>query len=350
MIKTFYTFVFTTILLTQSAFAQYCSGTLLKTAATGTFTDGSGTGNLYANNSNCQWLIQPVGAATITLDFIGVFDLELYNCSDKIIIYDGSDTSANILGIFCGNANLTPPAGVTSTGGSMLVRFTSDGSYNNTGWEVSYTSTTTPPVYCSGSTTLTQPSGNLDDGSGSDNYSDNADCIWYIEPLNASSISLTFTAFNIQGGMDFVKVYDNSGYTPVQIGSFSGSTIPSVVTLTGGYMAVEFTSNASVTNLGWAASYTSVSTTGIVDKDLLSSVTIFPNPFHQTATLQFSVPEAEACELIMVDIVGKVVKNIAIPPLTSSLVIDAKSLPIGMYFYTISKNNMLIHNGKMIVE
>lgn len=349
MIKTIYTFVFTTILLTQSAFAQYCSGTLLKTAATGTFNDGSGTGNNYADNSNCQWLIQPVGAATITLDFIGVFDLELYNCSDKIIIYDGSDTSATVLGTFCGNANLTPPAGVTSTGGSMLVRFTSDGSYNNGGWEVSYTSTTAPPVYCSGSTYLTQPSGTFEDGSGSDNYSDNANCIWYIEPLNASSISLTFTAFNTQGGMDFVKVYDNY-YTPVQIGSFSGSSIPSVVTLTGGYMMVEFTSNASITDLGWAASYTSVSTTDIVGKELLGSVAIYPNPFHQTATLQFSVPEAEACELIMYDIIGKVIKNISIPPLTSSLVIDAKSLPTGMYFYTITKNNMPIHNGKMIIE
>jgi|GEM_PF-5152802 len=464
MIKTLYTFVLATVILTQSALAQ-CSGTtMVLNPASGTLSDGSGAGVNYADNLNCFWLISPAGAGSVSLTFTAL-DLELYQCSDKVRIYDGSDTLAPLIGTACGT---TLPGTITSTGGTMLIRFTSDYSYEGAGWDASYTSTiappvycngnttltsasgsfddgsgsanygnnasctwliqppsatsitlsfsafnteagqdfikvydnstspatqigsysgstipsaltlssggsmtvefttnnsitdlgwsasytstVAPPVYCSGSTTLTSASGSFDDGSGASSYSDNANCSWLIQPANTTSITLSFSSFNTQGGMDFVKVYDNSTNPPTQLGSFSGSTIPSPVTLTGGAMSVQFTSNNSGTDLGWAASYTSVNFTGIAGNDLNRAVTIFPNPFHETATLQFSVPEPEACELIMYDIVGKSLKKIIIPPFTASFIIDAKLLPNGMYFYCLSKNNLLIHTGKMIIE
>lgn len=461
--KTFYTFLFASLLFTQSAFAQFCSGTTTLNTASGSFSDGSGTSN-YADNTDCFWLISPAGAGTISLTFTAL-DLELYNCSDKVKIYDGYDTLANLLGTACGN---TIPATITSTGGAMFIRFTSDFSYNNGGWDASYTSTTAPPVYCNGNTTLTAASGSFSDGSGSSNYSDNsnctwliqppaatsitltfntfnteagqdfikvydnssspptligsysggsipspvvlssggamivefttnnsiqdlgfsasytstvappvycsgtttltaasgslndgsgtsdysdnANCTWLIQPANTSSITLTFSAFATQGGMDFVKVYDNTTSPASQIGSYSGSSIPAAVTLPAGAMKVVFTANGSVTDAGWDASYTSVSFTGIADKDLNKAVRIYPNPFHQTATLKFASPEPDACELVMVDIVGKSLIKMTIPPFTPSVIIDAKSLPNGMYFYSLSKNNLLIHTGKVIIE
>ncbi len=464
MIKTFYAFVLTTVMFIQYASAQ-CAGTpMVLTQASGTFSDGSGPGVNYADNLNCYWLISPTGAGTVSLTFTSL-DLELYLCSDKVRIYDGSDTLSALIGTACG---VTLPGTITSTGGTMLVRFTSDYSYEGAGWDAaynstaapavycsgnttltapsgsftdgsglsnysdnasctwliqppaatsitltfsafstqagqdfvkvydnstgtpvqvgsysgnsipsavtlpsgnsmiveftsntsgtdlgwaaSYTSTEAPPVYCSGTTTLTSVSGSFDDGSGSSNYSDNADCTWLIQPINTTSITLSFSSFNTQGGMDFVKVYDNSTGTPSQIGSYSGSSIPSSLTLPGSAMLVKFTSNGSVNDLGWAASYTSINTTGINDIYLRGSVTIFPNPFHQSATLQFSAPEPEACGFIMYDILGNSLKKIEIPPFTSSIVIDAKSLPNGMYFYCITKNNLPIHTGKMIIE
>jgi hypothetical protein len=139
MVKIIYTTLFVTCLLfSSSVVAQYCN-----------------------NNTDCSWRISPPGAGTITLSFTGVFDLELYNCSDKITVYDGADTTANVLDVLCGNSNLTPPAPITSTGGQMFVRFTSDVSYNNAGWNASYTTTIAPPVYCSGQSTLNAASGNL---------------------------------------------------------------------------------------------------------------------------------------------------------------------------------------------
>ena len=461
--KTIYTLIFTVILFSQSVFAQ-CTGTTTLNAASGSFSDGSGPGAEYVENLNCYWLISPAGAGTISLTFTAL-DLELYQCSDKVRIYDGSDTLSNLIGTACGT---TIPGTITSTGGTMLIRFTSDVSYNGDGWDASYTSTTAPPVYCSGnttfttasgsftdgsnsanysnnssctwsiqppaattitltfsalnvengqdfirvydnstspplqmavfsgstipspivltggdmlveftsnssgtdlgfaasytstvappvfcsgSTTLTAVSGSFNDGSGTDNYSDGADCTWLIQPINTTSITLTFNDFSTQGGMDFVKVYDNSTSPATQIGSYSGNSIPAQLTLPASAMKVHFTSNGSVTDLGWSASYTSLNVTGIADKDLnKANITIFPNPFHQTATLKFSVPEADASELIVYDVLGKSLIKMAIPPFTPSVVIDAKSLPNGMYFYSLSKNDLLIHTGKLIIE
>ncbi|MES2593470.1 MAG: CUB domain-containing protein [Bacteroidota bacterium] len=466
--KLLYSIVLATILFTQSASAQYCAGTVLKTTASGTFSDGSGASN-YGDDSDCSWLIQPAGAGTITLTFVGVFDLELWQCSDKITIYDGNDTLAGVLAVLCGNSNLTPPAPITSTGGVMLVRFTSDESYNNAGWDASYTSTIAPPVYCSGSTTLTTPSGAFSDGSSSSNYGNNANCSWLIEPVNAASITLTFSALDLENGFDFVKVYDNStfpatltgsysgntvpaaitinsGYMLVEftsnntttapgwaasytstlpppvycsgsvnftapagsfddgsgtdnygndadcswfiqpanaatitltfstfntqggqdvvevyneatsppslLGAFSGSAIPSAVTLNGSSMSVHFTSNSTTTDLGWAAAYTStaVSASGINEHSLNNAVSVYPNPFHNTAVLQFSAPEKEECELTVCDIYGKAVKKMIVPVAATSLTLDASMLPNGMYFYYISKKNTTFHTGKMIVE
>ena len=461
--KTIYSFVFATILLTQSAVAQ-CSGSpMVLNPASGTFSDGSGANN-YADNLDCSWLISPAGAGTISLTFTAL-DLELYNCSDKVLIYDGNDEFAPLLGTVC---DVTMPGTITSTGGLMYIRFTSDVSYSAAGWAVSYTSTQAPPVYCngnttltaasgsftdgssssnysdnsnctwliqppaatsitltfsafnteagqdfikvyddssspptligsysggtipspvvlssggamlveftsntsitdlgwaasytstvappvfcSGSTTLTAVSGSFNDGSGTDNYSDGAYCTWLIQPANTSSITLSFSDFSTQGGMDFVKVYDNSTSPATQIGSYSGTSIPASVTLPGGAMKVVFTANGSVTDLGWSASYTSLNFTGIADKELNKAISIYPNPFHQTATLKFSAPEAEACEFIMYDVLGKSLIKMVIPAFTSSVVIDAKSLPNGMYFYSLSENNMLIHTGKVIIQ
>ncbi len=113
---------------------NFCSGTTSLTAATGTFTDGSGASNQYANNADCSWLIQPPGASSITLSFTD-FDTEFGY--DGIIVYDGPDASSPVLGEFTGT---TIPAPVTSTGGSMFVLFLSDEALRADGWTANYTS------------------------------------------------------------------------------------------------------------------------------------------------------------------------------------------------------------------
>jgi photosystem II stability/assembly factor-like uncharacterized protein len=109
-------------------------GPAMLTAASATFTDGSGTGD-YLDRSDCRWLIEPPGAAAVTVSFLQ-FDTELDY--DFVRIYDGNSTTAPLLGLFSGNS--LPPQ-VTSTGGRMLVQFESDETITASGWEITYTST-----------------------------------------------------------------------------------------------------------------------------------------------------------------------------------------------------------------
>ncbi|MDR2834683.1 MAG: hypothetical protein LBV69_00580 [Bacteroidales bacterium] len=65
-------------------------------------------------------------------------------------------------------------------------------------------------IILSGTTELTAQSGTFTDGSGSNNYANNTNCSWLIQPSNASSITLSFSAFNTETGYDGVIVYNGA--------------------------------------------------------------------------------------------------------------------------------------------
>lgn len=237
--------------------SSYCTGvTTLNTSDYGTITDGSGTNN-YCNNSNCSWLIQPPQATSVTLNF-SAFDLEQASSDgnsiyDAVEIYDGSSASATLLGRFSGN-NI--PSSVTSSGGSMFIRFYSDVTNAFQGWTANYTSTQN--TYCNGTaSTLTAPSGTFTDGSGTNKYANNSNCSWLIQPPSATSITLSFTSFDTELNYDGVIVYDGADSSAPILNQFTGSTIPSTLTSTGGSMYVVFLSDESLRANGWNASYTS---------------------------------------------------------------------------------------------
>lgn len=233
--------------------SAYCSGTTNLTALAGTFSDGSGSNN-YQNNADCKWLIQPPGATSVTLSFTS-FDLELsspdgQSIYDAVEVFDGTTVAAPLLGRFTGNS--LPPS-LTSTGGSILVRFYSDFSVVKQGWDASYTSAT--QGYCSGTTIFTSASGSFADGSGANQYVENADCNWLIRPANATSIVLNFNSFETEQNYDGVIVYDGDNVFAPVLGVFTGTTIPPQVYSTGGSMLIRFISDESINASGWAASY-----------------------------------------------------------------------------------------------
>jgi Zn-dependent metalloprotease len=311
----------------SSTGSAHCTGTTnLNTSDNGTITDGSG-GNNYCNNQNCMWLIQPPQATTVTLNFTS-FDLEQASTDgqtiyDAVEIYDGTTTSATLLGTFTGN-NLPPS--ITSTGGSLLVRFYSDLEENKQGWAAYYTSTQNS--FCSGNTNLTAQSGTFSDGSTTNQYSNNSNCSWLIQPTNATSIILSFSAFSTESNNDGVIVYDGANNTASVLGQFSGTTIPASVTSTGGNMYVEFLSNPSVRGQGWTANYTSTITTGIDEKLLKANFNVYPNPTNGIFTIKsgFEIPAS----LEVLDILGKkVLKTFQITKGVNE--IDASELSKGIY-------------------
>lgn len=108
---------------------------------------------------------------------------------------------------------------------------------------------------CTAGTVLSAWNNNIGNYIQNSNYGNNENCVWLIHPTGASQIDLNFEFFGTQANADFVKVYDGQNTSGTLLGSFSGTNLPPSVTASSGYMYVVFTSNSSVTNIGFQANY-----------------------------------------------------------------------------------------------
>jgi Zn-dependent metalloprotease len=311
------------------------SGPNLITNDYGIITDGSGSSN-YCNNQDCSWLIKPDQATSITLNF-EEFDLEETSSDGKTIydaveVYDGSTTSSKLLGRFTGNS--LPPT-ISTSGGAMLVRFYSDLEVNLTGFKASYTSTQNS--FCSGTTTtLTAINGSFSDGSSTNKYANNTSCSWLIDPPNASTITLSFTAFNTESDNDGVIVYDGKDNSAPLIGKYSGQGIPAPVTSTGGKMLIEFFTDPALREDGWNANYTSTIATGIGRSLIMPNIKLYPNPTNGLFNVQSEFKENAALDIL--DVLGKqVLKTFEINK--GSNQIDASDLNKGVYLIKFKFGN-----------
>ncbi|MBL4707680.1 MAG: T9SS type A sorting domain-containing protein, partial [Flavobacteriales bacterium] len=228
-----------------------CQPNTVLTANTGGFTDGSVNGASYLNNTDCEWLIQPTASNVAVRLTFGRFNTAI---NDSLIIYDGTTTSAPVLATYTANSVVNP---VTSSGGSILLKFKTNSTATANGWFVNYNTQTRP--YCGGLTNLTSPTGSFDDGSGTADYVQNSTCSWLINPPGVISIDLDFTYFVTQSNFDFLRAYDGVDNTAPLLASFSGSTTPPTTTAISGNMFVEFITSNQNNTAGWNATYTSTS-------------------------------------------------------------------------------------------
>jgi N-acetyl-anhydromuramyl-L-alanine amidase AmpD len=104
------------------------------TTATGTFTDNGGSTGDYTNDVRSLTLIKPTGATSVTLNFTS-FSTEAG--WDYMFIYDGSTTSAPLIGQYDGTSS---PGIVSSSGNALLVEFRSDCATVEAGWVANWTS------------------------------------------------------------------------------------------------------------------------------------------------------------------------------------------------------------------
>ena len=114
----------------------------------------------------------------------------------------------------------------------------------------------------SGCGILTGAAGNFSDGSGANNYGDNANCKWMIAPPRASQVYIKFKDFQTESCCDSVRVWQcldtscsgNATLLSTLQGSYPNGA---VVTSTTGYVLVQFTSDFSVTSAGFQAHWSS---------------------------------------------------------------------------------------------
>ena len=104
----------------------------------------------------------------------------------------------------------------------------------------------------------TAASGNFyDTGGAAGNYADDERYLTLIAPTGATTVTLTFTAFNIENNWDYMYIHDGNSLASPIIGTYTGTNSPGTVTSTGGSLLIEFRSDCSTTSSGWAAAWTS---------------------------------------------------------------------------------------------
>ena len=264
------------------------------TVANGSFEDGSSLRLNYDPNSNCTWLIDPADSVnTISLSFIS-FDVDP---SDSLYIFDGADDNAALLGAFSGNSL---PPGVNSTGGKMFLKFITDASAEAAGWVAEFHSVY--PQYCSGTATLTTPTGTISDGSGNNNYNNNAICKWKIQPPYATDLTLTFTDFDLEEN-DELLVYA-TGSSTILLATLTGNQLPDPIVSPTSALLLMFKANGYDPAGGFDGYYT---TSNVGTKDLtgVSGLTVSPNPATSYTVLRFINQEGLDVNLAISDMTGK---------------------------------------------
>lgn len=107
-------------------------------------------------------------------------------------------------------------------------------------------------------TVVTSATGSLFDSGGEfGNYSDDERMLWLIQPTDAASITLNFSAFDVEVDYDYLFIYDGATPDDALIGKYTGTNSPGTVSSTGGSLLLEFRSDCATVNPGWAVTYTS---------------------------------------------------------------------------------------------
>ncbi|MCS6821224.1 MAG: choice-of-anchor D domain-containing protein [Microscillaceae bacterium] len=100
----------------------------------------------------------------------------------------------------------------------------------------------------------------FDSGGATGNYQNNENGVVTFVPTSGNRIQVTFNSFNLESGYDFLDVYNGNSISAPLIGSFTGTSIPAVITSTAcnGALTFRFRSDFSVVASGWDATISCV--------------------------------------------------------------------------------------------
>lgn len=121
--------------------------------------------------------------------------------------------------------------------------------------------TQAPPVLptCYGRTTYSTPEGEIEDGSGPNDYSANLDCEWLIDVPGAEYIEVEFLNVDTEANADPVSLYRGAERIDTLLDNrFSGSLRPGMRIIAGSQALIHFSSDGSTSGAGWNVRYRAV--------------------------------------------------------------------------------------------
>ncbi|RUS82728.1 hypothetical protein EGW08_009508 [Elysia chlorotica] len=210
----------------------------------------------YPSRKDCVWHFTTVPGHRIRLRF-EVFELEPHQeCTyDHVLVYDGEDSNARQLGMFCG---AIMPEPVTSSGNKMFMLFFSDASVQRKGFEAIH------DTVCGANLEATATPQKLVSHAryGDHHYDNGENCEWKIRAKDGHRILLRFTAFDLEDeaecGYDKVEIFDGPDVGD-KIGQYCGSASIKDINSKGQSLLIYFTSDDTINWKGFSATYQLIS-------------------------------------------------------------------------------------------
>jgi hypothetical protein len=248
----------------------FCDGLTIITEPDGYLEDGSMYLN-YTTQQDCRWLLSPEVPVHDSVEKIRVqftrFDVA---AGDTLFVYDGADEHAPLLASLSGHSL---PSQIISGSNRLFLHFLTSEGDSAGGWEIRHRPLS--PVYCSDTTYLAAPQGNIEDGSGGKHYAENTRCFWKIEIAEADFVTFEFTKVDIELNYDYVLIRDlNTPFAqPVRI---TGNTIPPPFTIHSNRILISFFTDQRDNRSGWELNYHA--SAEHVHQETLQPFTLYPNP------------------------------------------------------------------------
>jgi hypothetical protein len=151
-------------------------------------------------------------------------------------------------------------------------------------------------VYCPacGTETYFDPTGSFNIGCTNNVYMNNLDCSWTILPSGVGNLYLYFLPekFDVKAG-DWLWVYNGQDNTADTIGRYNNEKLPPALITGGSSLHIRFTTDDSITGLGFQAEWSHDPSIGIntISRDKFG---IYPNPAKDKLNVEIiSLPRGE---------------------------------------------------------
>ncbi|XP_071826204.1 cubilin-like isoform X2 [Apostichopus japonicus] len=247
---------------------QVCGGDLQ--TPTGLFSS-PGYPRDYDHRRVCQWRITVEAGHLINLNFVDL-DIESHSTClyDSVRIYNGLEEDAPLITSVCG---VVPPDVVSSSGNTMRVVFTTDGSENGRGFQASYNSR--DASICGDTLQTTPPSLGIISSPGyglvGQTYSDNLACDWTLSNTQIVNSSL-YLAFDEGWGLepgtncihDYLEIRRGVDQNAPLIARLCGGTVPPSISSPWNTLFIRFRTDISVGDKGFKILYKGTDCGGIV--------------------------------------------------------------------------------------
>lgn len=334
------------------------------------FFDTGGPDGPYSLNENIVMTLTPSTPGAILKVSFTSFDVESNSgCSwDYLNIYNGTNTSAPLIGTYCGTT-VPPSFTASNTSGAITFKFHSDGMVTKPGWKayveclggsLSATVAAFPPDVCAGNTSQL---GTLTVG-GSGNYTYEWSPAEYLDnPTSPSPIATAPSTTEFS-----VNIYDGSsniiGSTSVTVHEFP---IAPVVTLEGNALISSYSQGNQWFNdngmiPGASAQsyipseegnyYATVTSefncesessnvvhyvpVGIGEPGTSDDMIVYPNPFNNLLNMSYTLTKQSPVQVTVWNHLGQLVATVANEPMQSAgkhdIIFNGSSIEPGIYF------------------